>query len=154
MKTNSRNTAGQAKDKSSSPNPLVEALWRGGHWVWGPNRHRAIKERNTATNNDRADNQACSPPHNIQATTDSFKTVNQSPELLRKTRRQFFQICTLSHRKTPAPTHTDAEVSLDRRYIFPLSRCVRDKTSTTPYEVQNNDSPAQEARQQGLHHGS
>ena len=56
--------------------------------------------------------------------------------------------------QTPAPTHTDADVSLDRRYIFPLSRCVRDKTSTTPYEVQNNDSPAQEARQQGLHHGS
>ena len=32
--------------KSSSPNPLVKALRRGRHWVWGPNRRRAIKESN------------------------------------------------------------------------------------------------------------
>ena len=36
MKTNSWTTAGQAKDKSSSPNPLVTVLRRDRHWVWGP----------------------------------------------------------------------------------------------------------------------
>ena len=36
MKTNSWTTVGQAKDISSSPNPLVK--------VWGPNRRRAIQE--------------------------------------------------------------------------------------------------------------
>ena len=44
MKTNSWTTAAQAKDISSSPNPLVKVLRRGRHWVWGPNRRRAIKE--------------------------------------------------------------------------------------------------------------
>ena len=34
MKTNSWTTAGQAKDISSSPNPLVKILRRGRHWVW------------------------------------------------------------------------------------------------------------------------
>ena len=42
MKTNSWTTAGQAKDISSSPNPLVIFLLRGRHWAWGPNRRRAI----------------------------------------------------------------------------------------------------------------
>ena len=44
MKTNSWTTAGQAKDISPSHNPLVKVLRRGRHWVWGPNRRRAIKE--------------------------------------------------------------------------------------------------------------
>ena len=43
-KTTSWTTAGQAKDKASSPNPLVKALRRDRHWVWGPNHRRAIKE--------------------------------------------------------------------------------------------------------------
>ena len=38
MKTNRWTTAGQAKDISPSPNPLVKVLRRGRHWVWGPNR--------------------------------------------------------------------------------------------------------------------
>ena len=59
MKTNSWTTAGQAKDISSSPNPLVKVLRRGRHWVWGPNRRRAIKEWSIAINNDWVDNQAC-----------------------------------------------------------------------------------------------
>ena len=41
-KTTSWTTADQAKDKPSSPNPLVKALQRGRHWVWGPNHRRAI----------------------------------------------------------------------------------------------------------------
>ena len=44
MKTNSWITADQTKDISSSPNPLVKVLRRGRHWIWGPNRRRAIKE--------------------------------------------------------------------------------------------------------------
>ena len=52
MKTNSWTTAGQAKDISSSPNPLVKSLRRGRHWVWGPNRRRAIKEWSIAINNE------------------------------------------------------------------------------------------------------
>ena len=44
MKDSSWTTAGQAKGISSSPNPLVKILRKGRHWVWGPNRHRAIKE--------------------------------------------------------------------------------------------------------------
>ena len=44
MKSNSWTTAGQAKDISSSPNPLVKVLQRGRHWVWGPNRRRAVKQ--------------------------------------------------------------------------------------------------------------
>ena len=43
-KTTSWTTAGQAKDKVSNPNPLVKALRRGRHWVWGPNHRREIKE--------------------------------------------------------------------------------------------------------------
>ena len=50
------NTAGQAKDISASPNPLVKVLRRGRYWVWGPNRRRAIKEWSTAINNDWVDN--------------------------------------------------------------------------------------------------
>ena len=50
MKTNSWTTAGQAKDISSSPNPLVKVLRRGRHWVWGPNYRRAIKEWSIAIN--------------------------------------------------------------------------------------------------------
>ena len=50
--TTSWTTAGQAKDKSSSPNPLVKALWRGCHWVWGPNHRRAIKEWSIVINHD------------------------------------------------------------------------------------------------------
>ena len=42
--TTSGTTMGQAKDIRSSPNPLVKALCRGRHWVWGPTRRRAIKE--------------------------------------------------------------------------------------------------------------
>ena len=49
-------TAGQAKDIWSSPNPLVKVLRRGHHWVWGPNRRRAIKEWSIAINNDWVDN--------------------------------------------------------------------------------------------------
>ena len=56
MKTNSWTTAGQAKDISSSPNPSVKVLQRGCHWVWGPNRRRAIKEWSIAINNDWVDN--------------------------------------------------------------------------------------------------
>ena len=41
-------TVGQAKDKSSSPNPLVKVLRRGRHCVWGPNSRRATKEWNIA----------------------------------------------------------------------------------------------------------
>ena len=44
LQTSSWTTAGQAKDKASNPNPLVKALQRGRHWVWGPNHRRAIKE--------------------------------------------------------------------------------------------------------------
>ena len=29
---------------NESPNPLVKVSRRGRHWVWGPNRRRAIKE--------------------------------------------------------------------------------------------------------------
>ena len=43
MKTNSWTTAGQTKDILSSPNPLVKVLRRGCHWVWGPNRRRAVR---------------------------------------------------------------------------------------------------------------
>ena len=43
------------KDISSSPNPLVKVL-RSRHWVWGPNRRRAIQEWSTAINNDWVDN--------------------------------------------------------------------------------------------------
>ena len=56
MKTNSWTTAGQAKDISSSPNPLVKVLQRGRHLVWGPNRRRASKEWSIAINNDWFDN--------------------------------------------------------------------------------------------------
>ena len=42
--------AGQAKDISSSPNPLIKVL------VWGPNRRRAIKEWRIDINNDWVDN--------------------------------------------------------------------------------------------------
>ena len=55
-KWNSWTTAGQTKDISSSPNPLVKVLRRGRHWVWGPNRRRAIKEWSIAINNDWVDN--------------------------------------------------------------------------------------------------
>ena len=55
MKTNSWTTAGQAKDKSSSPNLLVKVLRRGRHWVWGPNRRRASKEWSITINNDWVD---------------------------------------------------------------------------------------------------
>ena len=48
--TTSWTTVGQAKDIVSSPNPLVKALCRGRYWVWGPTRHRAIKEWSIATN--------------------------------------------------------------------------------------------------------
>ena len=84
MKTNSWSTAGQAKDISSSPNPLVKVLRRDHHWVWGSNRRRAVKEWSIAINNDWVDNWACSLPHNIQAIANSFITVNKSSELLRK----------------------------------------------------------------------
>ena len=57
---------GQAKDIiASSPNPLVKALRRGRHWVWGPTRRRAIKEWTIAINRGCVNNQACSLPHNI-----------------------------------------------------------------------------------------
>ena len=46
----------QAKDISSSPNPLVKVLRRSRHWVWGPNRRRANKEWSIAINNDWVDN--------------------------------------------------------------------------------------------------
>ena len=46
----------QAKDISSSPNPLVKVLRRGRHRVWGLNRRRAIKEWSIAINNDWVDN--------------------------------------------------------------------------------------------------
>ena len=36
--------AGQAKDISSSPNPLEKVLRKGRHWVWGRNRRRSIKD--------------------------------------------------------------------------------------------------------------
>ena len=52
MKTNRWTTAGQPKDISSIPNPLVQVLRRGLHWIWGPNRHREIKEWSIAINND------------------------------------------------------------------------------------------------------
>ena len=52
MKTNSWTTAGQAKDMSSSHNPLVKVLEE----VCGPNRRRAIKEWSTAINIDWVDN--------------------------------------------------------------------------------------------------
>ena len=42
MKTNSWTTAGQAKDISSSPNPLVRVLRRGRHWVWGRHWEEAV----------------------------------------------------------------------------------------------------------------
>ena len=45
-------TAGQAKDKPSSPNQLVKALWGGRHRVWGLNHRRAIKEWNIVINHD------------------------------------------------------------------------------------------------------
>ena len=48
--------AKQVKDISSSPNPLVKVLRRDRHWVWGPNRRRAIKEWSIAINNDWVDN--------------------------------------------------------------------------------------------------
>ena len=86
MKTNSWTTAGQTKDISSSPNPLVKILRRGRHWVWGSNRRRAIEEWSIAINNDWVDNLACSLPHNIQAIANSFITVNYFSELLRKVR--------------------------------------------------------------------
>ena len=57
MKT-TLNHGGQAKDTSSSHNPLDKVLRRGRHRARGPNRRRAIKEQSTATNNDWADNQA------------------------------------------------------------------------------------------------
>ena len=41
--TTSWTTVDQAKDIASSPNPVVEALCRGRHWVRGPTRRRAIK---------------------------------------------------------------------------------------------------------------
>ena len=41
---------GQARVKASSLSPPIKALWRGRHWVWGPNRHRAIKEESIAIN--------------------------------------------------------------------------------------------------------
>ena len=85
-KTNSRTTAGQAKDTPPSPNPPAKAFRRDRHRAQGPNRRRAIKERSTANNNDRADNQACSPPHNTQAIANSSITANTSSELLRKVR--------------------------------------------------------------------
>ena len=55
MKINSWTTAGQAKDIPSSPNPLVKVLRRGIHWVWVPNRRRAIKEWSIAKINNWVD---------------------------------------------------------------------------------------------------
>ena len=80
MKTGSRTTAGQAKDAPPSPTPPAKAPRRGRHEARGSNRRRAIKKRSTAINNDRADNQARSPPHNIQATANSPIMVNKFSE--------------------------------------------------------------------------
>ena len=44
--------AGQTKDIASGPNRLVKALWRGRHWVWGPNRRRAMKEESMVINRE------------------------------------------------------------------------------------------------------
>ena len=48
--TTSWTTVGQAKDIAPSPNPLVKALCRGRHWVWGPTRRRAVKEWSISIN--------------------------------------------------------------------------------------------------------
>ena len=44
LKTTFWTMAGQAKNKASSPNPLLKAIRRGRHWVWGPNHCREITE--------------------------------------------------------------------------------------------------------------
>ena len=49
----------RAKPKTYRQAPthwLVKVLRRGRHWVWGPNRRRAIKEWSTAIGNDWVDN--------------------------------------------------------------------------------------------------
>ena len=46
----------EAKDIASGPNPLMKALWRGHHWVWGRNRRREIKEKSIAINRDWVNN--------------------------------------------------------------------------------------------------
>ena len=80
------NHGGPSQRHTAKPQPTVKVLRRGRYWVWGQNRRRATKERSTAINNDRADNQARSLPHNIQATANSSITVNKLPELLLKVR--------------------------------------------------------------------
>ena len=46
--TTSWTTVGQAKDIASSPNPLVKALCRGRHWVWGPTRRHRVQLKSEA----------------------------------------------------------------------------------------------------------
>ena len=55
MKTSNWTKADQAKDKSSSPNPLIKVLRKSHHLVWGPNRRNTIKEWSIAINNDWVD---------------------------------------------------------------------------------------------------
>ena len=44
----------RAKPKTyrQAPTHWLKFFWRGRHWVWGPNRRRAIKEWSIAINND------------------------------------------------------------------------------------------------------
>ena len=118
-----------AKPKTNRQAPTHWLKSHGRHRARGLNRCRAIKERSTAINNDWADNQACSLPHN-------------TPPNLHTKSPQNSGLDTPCRRSTPRPTpHRPNKAS------------IRDKTPKTPHEAQNNDSPAQEARQQGLHHG-
>ena len=147
MKTNSRTTEGQAKDTPPSPNPLVKAPRTGRHWVSGPNRRRATKEQSTATNNDWADNQACSPPHNIQATANP-----QPPELLRKVRpthnpsKPAHQVTVkLGPRHTPPQKCSQTDAILPQQGTAsaskPRKRPTKPKTTTVPSKKFGSKGP-------------
>ena len=82
--TTSWTTAGQTKDKSSNPNPLLKALWRSRHRDWGPNHRRAVKEWSIVINHDWVHNWACSLPHNVWVISYSFIPVNKLLKLFRK----------------------------------------------------------------------